>query len=157
MRLIDPAAGAGDNRRVGKRQRVLSDDATLSAVAIDETGDMTPDDSAAWTLEDATSQDAPAMLAILCEVERRSSGRIRQLTRREARLAAVYHAAGLDPWAAYVAAREYVTLANGGGDLAEETLALARSMGEHIVSEPADEAEVDYPAGMIDPFIENGK
>jgi hypothetical protein len=96
------------------------------------------------------------VLTILREVERRSAGRIRHLTRREARLSAIYQAAGLDPWAAYVAAREYLTLANGGGDLAEETLALARSTGEHTLSEPADDAEVDYPAGMIDPFVKNG-
>ena len=157
MRLIDPAPPAGDNRHVGKRQRALGENATRSAAAIEEMGpDMTQDESLAWTLEDATPQDAPAVLAILREVERRSAGRIRHLTRREARLAAIYQAAGLDPWAAYVAAREYVTLANGGGDLAEETLALARSTGEQTMSEPADDAEVDYPAGMIDPFVKNG-
>ena len=32
----------------------------------------------------------------------------------------------------------------------------ARSTGEHSMSEPADDAEVDYPAGMIDPFVKNG-
>ncbi len=117
--------------------------------------DSTQDDSAAWTLEDATPQDAAAILAILREVERRSAGRIRLLTRREARLAAVYHATGVDPWAAYVAAREYLTLAQGGGDLAEETLAVAKSTGEPAPSMAADDAEVDYPAGMIDPFVKN--
>jgi hypothetical protein len=117
--------------------------------------DLKGDDSGVWTLEDATPQDAPSVLTILREVERRSAGRIRHLTRREARLAAVYQAAGLDPWAAYVAAREYLTLANGGGDLAEETLSLARSTGEELPREPAEELDVDYPEGMIDPPIVN--
>jgi len=123
--------------------------------------DMTQDDSAAWTLEDATPQDALAVLSILREVERRSAGRIRHLTRREARLAAIYLAAGDDPWAAYVAAREYLTLASAGGEMTEETLALARSTGdpmslEHPVPESGDDLDVDYPAGMIDPFVKNG-
>ena len=142
---------------MGKRQSDLREQVAPSAAAIGETlADMAKDQSAAWTLEDATPQDAGAILAILREVERRSAGRIRGLTRREARLAAVYHATGLDPWAAYVAAREYLTLANGGGDLAEETLALARSMGEQVATDAPDDAEVDYPAGMIDPFVKNG-
>jgi hypothetical protein len=142
---------------VGKRQSDIRQQATPSAAAMDEVlPDMTQDLSPAWTLEDVTPQDAHVILAILREVERRSAGRIRQLTRREARLAAVYHATGLDPWAAYVAAREYLTLASGGGDMAEETLALARSTGEHAVSDAPEDAEVDYPAGMIDPFVKNG-
>jgi len=141
---------------VGKRQSDLREQVAPLAAAIGDEADTAKDQSAAWTLEDATPQDAEAILAILREVERRSAGRIRHLTRREAHLAAVYHAAGLDPWAAYVAAREYLTLANGGGDLAEETLALARSTGEHAASNGPDDAEVDYPAGMIDPFAKNG-
>ena len=146
-RLIDSNRVRGDNPLVGKQGTEAVDETALGSEQ---------DDSPAWTLEDATPQDAPLVLAILREVERRSSGRIRQITRREARLAAVYHAAGLDPWAAYVAAREYLTLANAGGDMAEETLALARSMGGHAVSDLADDAEVDYPAGMIDPFVKDG-
>jgi hypothetical protein len=118
--------------------------------------DATEDDSPIWTLEDATPQDVTVVLAILREIERRSGGRIRQLTRREARLAAVYTATGLDAWSAYIAAREYLTLANGGADLAEETLSLARSTGETAASDAPDDAEVDYPAGMIDPFVHNG-
>jgi hypothetical protein len=117
--------------------------------------DLRGDDSGDWTLDDATPQDALVVLSILREVERRSAGRIRHLTRREARLAAVYQAAGSDPWAAYVAAREYLTLANAGGDMAEETLALARSTGNQLPLEPGDELDVDYPAGMIDPPIVN--
>jgi len=150
-RLIDSEGTWGDNRHVGKGRS-----GTVAPEVQDIADDLEGDDSAVWTLEDATPQDAPSVLNILREVERRSAGRIRHLTRREARLAAIYQAAGLDPWAAYVAAREYLTLANGGGDLAEETLALARSTGEHTMSEPADDAEVDYPAGMIDPFVKNG-
>jgi hypothetical protein len=126
---------------------------TETAVEIPRSG---REDSPAWTLEDATPQDVVAVLTILREVERRSGGRIRQLTRREARLAAVYHATGLDPWAAFVAAREYLTLADGGGDMADETLALARTTGDQTPIDSADDAEVDYPAGMIDPFVENG-
>jgi hypothetical protein len=142
---------------VGKRQSDIRQQATPSVAAMDEVpADMTQDSSPAWTLEDATPQDAQVILAILREVERRSAGRIRQLTRREARLAAVYHATGLDPWAAYVAAREYLTLTAGGGDMAEETLTLARSTGEHALDVGPDDAEVDYPAGMIDPFVKNG-
>jgi len=142
---------------MGKRQSDIRQQTGPSAVAVDEVPpDVTQDLSPAWTLEDATPQDAQVILAILREVERRSAGRIRQLTRREARLAAVYHATGLDLWAAYVAAREYLTLAASGGDAAEETLALARSMGEQSVNDAPDDAEVDYPAGMIDPFVKNG-
>ena len=95
---------------MGKRQSDIRQQATPSAAALDDVpADMTEDPSPSWTLEDATPQDAQVILAILREVERRSAGRIRQLTRREARLAAVYHATGLDHWAAYVAAREYLT------------------------------------------------
>jgi hypothetical protein len=149
--------GGEDNLLVGKRQSDIREQAAPSAAAASEMPpDMALDQSAVWTLEDATSQDAPVVLAILREVDRRSAGRIRQLTRREARLAAVYHATGLDPWAAYVAAREYLTLANGGGNLAEETLALARSTGVQGATDAPDDAEVDYPAGMIDPFVKNG-
>jgi hypothetical protein len=126
------------------------------AAPISSTPVPVEDDSGVWTLEDATPRDAPAVLAILREVERRSAGRIRHLTRREAQVAAVYHASGLDAWDAYVAAREYLTLVDSGGDVAEETLKLARSLGEPAVAEPADDAEVDYPAGMIDPFVTNG-
>ena len=150
-RLIDSEGTWGDNRRVGK-SRTGTAAPEIEEIADDPEGD----DSRVWTLEDATPQDAPSVLTILREVERRSAGRIRHLTRREARLAAIYQAVGLDPWAAYVAAREYLTLANGGGDLAEETLALARSTGEHTMSETPEDAEVDYPAGMIDPFVKNG-
>jgi hypothetical protein len=148
--LIDSGGASDDNRRVGKGQS-----GTVAPEVQEMASDPRGDDSGDWTLEDATPQDALAVLSILREVERRSAGRIRRLTRREARLAAVYHAAGHDPWAAYVAAREYLTLANGGADLAEETLALARSTGEQLALEPADELDVDYPAGMIDPPIVN--
>jgi hypothetical protein len=149
--LIDSEGTWGDNRHVSKGRS-----GTVAPEVQEIAGDLAGDDSEVWTLEDATPQDAASVLSILREVEQRSAGRIRHLTRREARLAAIYQAAGLDPWAAYVAAREYVTLANGGGDMADETLALARSTGEHSMSEPADDAEVDYPAGMIDPFVKNG-
>ena len=142
---------------MAKRQGGIREATTPPAAEMGESSpEMTQDQSPAWTLEDAMPQDVAALLAILREVERRSAGRIRQLTLREARLAAVYSAAGLDPWAAYVAAREYLTLANGGGDVAEQTLALARETGQQAVIDTQDDAEVDYPAGMIDPFVTNG-
>jgi len=113
------------------------------------------DDSPAWTLEDGTTQDVAAALAALREVEKRSGGQIRQLTRREARLVAVYQAAGHDPWESYVAARRYLALARHGGDLTQEALDLAQSVSGEP-AEAADDLDVDYPPGMIDPFVENG-
>lgn len=141
---------------MGNSQGAAEETATPSANMDEMTPGVPEDQSSAWTLEDATPQDAPAILTILREVERQSGGRIRQLTRREATLAAVYQAAGLDPWAAYVAAREYLSAANGGADAVEKTLELARTTGNHAEVAPADDAEVDYPAGMIDPFVTNG-
>jgi len=132
----------------------FGEEATPSLGAIQDIArDLERDDSPAWTLEDATPQDVLAVLATLREVEKRSGGRIRHLTRREARLAAIYQAAGNDPWAAYVAARGYLALANRGEDLTQETLGLARSTGEEVSPAPADDLDVDYPAGMIDPFV----
>ncbi len=171
--LIDPAKAASHNQSVHKRRNgaaapevrlfvsegllagaSFGEDATPSLHAIQEIAqEMTHDDSPAWTLEDATSQDVSAVLATLREVEKRSGGRIRWLTRRQAHLAAIYQAAGHDPWAAYVAAREYLALATRGEDLTEEALALARSTGEDLPPEQVDDLDVDYPAGMIDPFV----
>jgi hypothetical protein len=149
--LLAGTSASNVRQRVAER---FGEGATPSLRAIQEiANDLERDDSPAWTLEDATPQDVSAVLATLREVEKRSGGRIRQLTRRTARLVAIYQAAGHDPWTAYVAAREYLALANGGGDLVEETLALARSTGEDLSPEQADELDVDYPAGMIDPFV----
>ena len=175
--LIDPTAEAGHNRHVRKRwngaappeilrsvsegllagssatdvrERVaerFGEEATPSLGAIQDIArDLERDDSPAWTLEDATPQEVLAVLATLREVEKRSGGRIRHLTRRD-------QAAGHDPWAAYVAARGYLALANQREDLTQETLALARSTDEEVSPELADDLDVDYPAGMIDPFV----
>ena len=149
--LLAGSSATDVRERVAER---FGEEATPSLGAIQDIArDLERDDSPAWTLEDATPQEVLAVLATLREVEKRSGGRIRHLTRREARLAAIYQAAGHDPWAAYVAARGYLALASQAEDLTQETLALARSTDEEVSPEPADDLDVDYPAGMIDPFV----
>jgi hypothetical protein len=142
--LIDRDGTGSHNQHVRKRQGQQI------------TPDTARDDPLPWTLEDGPSQDVAAVLATLREVERRSGGRVRHLTRREARLVAIYQAAGQDPWTAYVAARDYVARADRGEDLTEETLAVARSTGEPMEADSGDELEIDYPAGMINPFVKTG-
>jgi len=116
--------------------------------------EMTRDDSATWTLEDSSPDEARLVLRVLSAVDRKSSGRVRHLTKREAHLAAVYLTVrpGTDgwpeqeqAWAAYVGARAYLTQLNRGEDLAREHLRL------HDFAEV--EAGLEYRPGMIDPML----
>jgi hypothetical protein len=89
-----------------------------------------PRDADIWTLEDsADSIQASLILRILSAVQRKSHGRVRHLTLREARIAAVI--LGLHQqvneelaWRAYVRAREYLAAVHRGDDPAAISLAL---------------------------------
>lgn len=82
-----------------------------------------PRDADLWTLEDATPADGPLVLRVLSAVQRRSHGRVRHLTRREARIAAVVLGLYAVPseeaaWRAYVRARTYLAALHAGEDVA---------------------------------------
>jgi hypothetical protein len=120
--------------------------------------DRRRDDSGAWTFEDSAPAEAALILRVLSAVATKSSGRVKHLTKREARLAAVYQTVrpGIDGiadvdrlWAAYVRARSYLALLNRGEDPVDEHL------------RTADLAAVDegleYRPGMIDPTLKEHK
>jgi hypothetical protein len=97
---------------------------TVKAIAREQ-----PEDTDQWTLEDATPADGPLVLHVLSAVQRRSHGRVRHLTKREARIAAVilglYQRTGEDvAWRAYVRAREYLAAVHRGDDPAAIHLGL---------------------------------
>ena len=52
--------------------------------------DMQRDESAPWTLEDSGPGEAALVLRVLSAVDRKTRGRVRHLTKREAHLAAVF-------------------------------------------------------------------
>jgi hypothetical protein len=116
--------------------------------------EMTRDDSAAWTLEDASPEEARLVLRVLSAVANKSRGRVKHLTKREAHLAAVYLAVrpgvdGFPPhgraWAAYVSARVYLARLNRGEDLADEHL--------HLQGIAEIEDGLEYRPGMVDPML----
>ncbi len=82
-----------------------------------------PRDADAWTLEDASPSDGPLVLRVLSAVQRKSHGRVRHLTKREARIAAVVLGLYAVPseeaaWRAYVRARTYLAALHSGEDVA---------------------------------------
>ena len=89
-----------------------------------------PKDADTWTLEDSTdSVQAGLTLRVLSAVQRKSHGRVRHLTTREARIAAVIlglHARPTEElaWRAYVRAREYIASVHRGDDPAAIHLGL---------------------------------
>ena len=98
--------------------------------------------------------DAPLVLRVLSAVARESRGRVRQLTRREAHLAAAYLAArpgvtgapaARQAWNAYVSARGYLAMVNRGDELADAHLNLA-DLAEI-------ESGLEYRPGMVDPTV----
>src|SRR5205814_238337 len=66
------------------------------------------DGSGEWTLLDASPADVRVILETLQVVNEKSGERIKLFTQDEAKLIAVYRAAGDPPWTAYVAARGYL-------------------------------------------------
>lgn len=79
-----------------------------------------PRDADSWTLEDSPEQ-AGLVLRVLSAVQRKSHDRVRHLTKREARIAAVilglYERPTEDAaWRAYVRAREYMAGLHRGED-----------------------------------------
>lgn len=89
-----------------------------------------PRDATTWTLEDsADSIQAGLILRVLSAVQRKSHGRVRHLTTREARIAAVilglYGRTDEDlAWRAYVRAREYLAAMHRKDDHAAIHLSL---------------------------------
>lgn len=89
-----------------------------------------PRDDDTWTLEDsADSVQAGLILRVLSAVQRKSHGRVRHLTKREARIAAVILGLYDQPtetaaWRAYVRAREYMAAMYRGEDPAALHLGL---------------------------------
>jgi hypothetical protein len=132
-------------------QLPIPSESTIKSIA----REMTRDDSAMWTLEDATPTDAPLVLRVLSAVAHESRGRVRHLTKREAHLSAVYLAArpGIaggsyragHAWRAYVRARAYLAKVNRGEDLSAEHLELA-DLAEI-------ELDLEYRPGMADPML----
>ena len=89
-----------------------------------------PDDADTWTLEDsADALQAGMILRVLSAVQRKSHGRVRHLTKREAQIAAVIlglygRTTEALAWRAYVRAREYLAAMNRGDDPAAIHLGL---------------------------------
>ena len=89
-----------------------------------------PKDADSWTLEDsADSIQAGLILRVLSAVQRKSHGRVRTLTKREARIAAVILGLHAKPteelaWRAYVRARDYIASVHRGDDPAAIHLGL---------------------------------
>lgn len=81
-----------------------------------------PRDEDTWSLEDsADSIQAGLILRVLSAVQRKSHGRVRHLSKREARIAAVILGLHERPneelaWRAYVRAHEYLAALNRGDD-----------------------------------------
>ncbi|MDP9250263.1 MAG: hypothetical protein M3O78_02690 [Chloroflexota bacterium] len=122
---------------------------TIQNIAVDRRRD----DSGAWTFEDSAPTEAALILRVLSAVATKSEGRVKHLTKREARLAAVYLTVrpGVDGtsdldrlWTAYVRARSYLAQLNRGEDPADEHL--------HTADLAAIEEDLEYP-GMIDPML----
>lgn len=89
-----------------------------------------PRDADSWTLEDsADAIQAGLILRVLSAVQRKSHGRVRHLTKREASIAAVIlglyeHPTEDAAWRAYVRAREYMAAMYRGDDPAAIHLGL---------------------------------
>lgn len=99
-------------------------ESTVKAIAREQ-----PSDTEHWTLEDGSVGDAELALRVLSAVQRKSHGRVRHLSKREAQVAAVILRLYEQPtedaaWRAYVRAREYLAAMNRGDDPAAIHLGL---------------------------------
>jgi len=100
-------------------------ESTVKAIAREQ-----PTDEEHWTLGDsADAVQAGFILRVLSAVQRKSHGRVRHLSKREAQIAAVILGLYEQPtedaaWRAYVRAREYLAAMNRGDDPAAIHLGL---------------------------------